>query len=300
MDRVLQVGTLKGTVEVSGITFSGGFGPGPGGGVFVAGPRSILLRDVAIRDNTSLFGFGGGLAIGAIDFATLRNVTLSGNHCPENRGGGAYISAGVPDSVDLINVTVSGNSALTGGGLYLFLSGFFNLRNVTVADNTAPIVSGIIGDFTVRLNYFNVLVSNNDCGYISAIPVSNDHSMEGPTDTCFVPGTGDGRGIPDLMLGPLADNGGPTITHALLPGSPAIDAALDADCPADDQRGFGRPVDGDGDSIARCDVGAFEAGAVAASPLEIPALGSLGLLILVCLLGGCAVVVLERRSRSQP
>ncbi|MCP4661256.1 MAG: hypothetical protein GY856_38115, partial [bacterium] len=171
--------------------------------------------DLAITGNTSLAGYGGGIAIGAIDQAIVRNVTLSGNSCPQGRGGGAYISApGVFDFVDLVNVTVSGNSAFGGGGLDLYGDGYFDLVNVTVADNTAAIVSGILGDTSIRLRYFNVLVSNNDCGYISAIPLSNDHSMEGPTDTCFVPGTGDFRGVADLRLGPLADNGGPTMTHA--------------------------------------------------------------------------------------
>ena len=64
-----------------------------------------------------------------------------------------------------------------------------------------------------------------------------------------------GRQRPDRrrrLLGPLADNGGPTLTHALLAGSPAIDAADAAACPATDQRGVVRPRD------AGCDVGAFE------------------------------------------
>ena len=54
------------------------------------------------------------------------------------------------------------------------------------------------------------------------------------------------------MIGPLVDNGGPTLTHALQAGSPAIDAADDAVCPATDQRGVDRPQG------AACDVGAYE------------------------------------------
>ena len=62
----------------------------------------------------------------------------------------------------------------------------------------------------------------------------------------------------DPLLGPLADNGGKTLTHGLLPGSMAIDAGHKAGCPEKDQRGYSRPADGDEDGTAECDIGAFE------------------------------------------
>jgi hypothetical protein len=59
-------------------------------------------------------------------------------------------------------------------------------------------------------------------------------------------------------LDPLADNGGPTQTHGLQDDSPAIDVGDNNGCPATDQRGVSRPVDGDSDGTATCDIGAFE------------------------------------------
>ena len=103
----------------------------------------------------------------------------------------------------------------------------------------------------------NTIVANNlpvDCA-VTAI-TSNDHNLDSD-GTCYL---GQPHDLPnaDPRLGPLQDNGGPTFTHALLFGSPAIDAGDDLVCPATDQRGEPRPQDGDGDGTYACDIRAFE------------------------------------------
>jgi uncharacterized repeat protein (TIGR01451 family)/MYXO-CTERM domain-containing protein len=77
-------------------------------------------------------------------------------------------------------------------------------------------------------------------------------------DTCNLDETGDMGDVADVGIGPLEDNEGPTLTHALLEGSPAIDTGDNDACPNNDQRGSIRPADGDEDGTFVCDIGAFE------------------------------------------
>src|SRR5438552_2553079 len=127
-----------------------------------------------------------------------------------------------------------------GGGVYN--QGTLTLTDVIVADSTSA--DSCAGSGTLTSQGHN-LDSGNTCGFT------------GPGDLVDM----------DPRLGPLQDNGGPTPTQALLPGSPAIDAGGD-DCPPPltDQRGFSRPADGNGDGIATCDIGAFELGAAPPCP----------------------------------
>ena len=84
---------------------------------------------------------------------------------------------------------------------------------------------------------------------------SEGYNIESPGNTCGFDQTGDQASVPDPMLGPLQNNGGPTETHALEQGSPAINQIPQADCGVTtDQRGEPRPETGG----TLCDVGAFE------------------------------------------
>ena len=76
-----------------------------------------------------------------------------------------------------------------------------------------------------------------------------------------------GPSIDPAIIIPLANNGGPTWTHALPANSPAVDWVDSGLCPKTDQRGFRRPLDGNGDGIAFCDIGAFERGLPVYLPL---------------------------------
>jgi hypothetical protein len=196
------------------------------------------------------------------------NSTISGNTALAH-GGGIYnqgvallqpalLQVGPVPTVILNHSTITGNTAnaglnsdfsadFWGGGIFNepvpaeieFEPGEILTMNTIVAGNAAD--EGEVLEL-------NALVASNCAG---EEPVSDGHNLEN-ADTCGFDGAGDLANT-DPKLGALADNGGPTLTHALLEGSPAIDkAAGGTSCPATDQRGTTRPQ-GPG-----CDIGAYE------------------------------------------
>jgi beta-glucanase (GH16 family) len=201
-----------------------------GGGIYSFFNTTIVVMRSTISGNVA-GDVGGGLR--TLGNATIDNSTLSGNTSTAWHGGAAFSTDGV---VDVSNSTVTGNIAPggTAGGLFLGTFGpgnaTLNLQNTIVAGN---------GDFGCFLAPFGA-------GIVAINSLGNSVYSDG---TCFP--VGSDQVVGDAGLGPLSDNGGPTMTHALLPGSPAKDTADNAFCPAVDQRG--EPRD-DG----ACDGGAFE------------------------------------------
>ena len=295
-DRVFEI-RPGATIILTGVTIRNGNpgGGANGGGIIVTGgtPRSKLtLVNSAVLNNTATSGGGiqnlgngattsientwisaniaavAGGGISNTGVLSLLNSTLDQNQA---RTGGAIDHSGF--TLNLTNVTISGNNASDdGGGVYNRADAI--LLNVTLNGNTAggPQTGGNIFNDTASLSIKNSIVANSDtdgnCFNSEGFLNSQGHNLESG-NTCGFTSTGDQLNI-DPLLGDLQDNGGSTFTHALLAGSPAIDQGDNASCPKTDQRGFTRPVDGDGNGSAVCDIGSFELNGAAPTSTPSP------------------------------
>jgi CSLREA domain-containing protein len=271
----------RGTINLINSSVQGNFtgkgsssGPpkgGNGGGIYNSGSATLNVFNSVISGNATgntlsssgTDGDGGGIYNAGT--AILKNTTISGNTTStgtNGRGGqGAGINNAIGGTLALSNSTVVNNIASSGvggsvgGGISGGTGGSGSLANTLVANNNAGNGKDLAGFFNSQ--DFNLIRD----------PVGADFAG---TTTHNITGQ-------DPLLGPLASNGGPTQTHALLAGSPALDAGGNANIPADtfdldgdtnttepvpyDQRGPGflRVVDGpDADATATVDIGAFE------------------------------------------
>ena len=263
--RVFHVGPAT-TVVISGLTItngSAGVPDGNGGGIYNE-HGSLTINDCAITNNTGLQSGGGiyndGESQGG---ATLdvNNSTLSGNSAVVSSGGAIY-NAGIAGDghLHISNSTVSGNSAFDGAGIVnaAGLQGgnaTLQLSNSTLNANSAQGVGSSIynlaGFGQAVVDITNTILKAggtagnifNDAGTVTSLGYNLSNDDAGG----FFTGPGDQINT-DPMLGPLQDNGGPTSTHELLPGSPAINAGDPnfAPPPFFDQRGpgFDRVVNG--------------------------------------------------------
>jgi hypothetical protein len=198
-----------GTLTVSGSRLSGNGAPGHGGGIYNAG--TLAVTDSTLSDNSA----GGGGGISNAGTLTVTNSTLSGNSAFD--GGGGIYNAG---TLAVTDSTLSGNS-VEGSELFLFGGGIFNAGTLTV---TASIFANNIGG-SLGLSFGAIVSKGHNLFSDSPFGALNPTDL---TDT-------------NPLLGPLADNGGPTQTMALLPGSLAIDAGVAVPGVSTDQRGVPRP-----------------------------------------------------------
>ncbi len=201
--------------------------------------------------------FGGGIYNGGV--LRLFAVTLRDNIAPI--GGAVYNEKDA--QLDIVNSTLSGNIAsdpgfgCDGGG---FGGGIGNdggrvtLRNTTISDNEGPCGGGIYQS-AGRVRLVNTIVDEGrffspSCDIEGGALESSGYNMDSD-GSCGLDHPRD-QASSDPLLGSLADNGGPTLTHALLAGSPAIDRGTLAAAPLEDQRGIPRPQG------PKIDIGAFE------------------------------------------
>ncbi len=237
---------------------------------------AVEIRRSTISGNTTesladLSGFGGGICTGD-NTTIIANSTISGNEAwgaatpggsMTGRGGGVMVVGGAsytPPSVDTLMI----------------------IEDSTILDNTAETFGGgiaanrYVGTMAVTVELRNTIVAENfegggavlgNCVEESPATVSSLDFNLADDVTCNLVGTDD-LVVVDVMLGVLADNGGPTLTHLPEIGSPAIDSGDDALCPATDQRGYMRPWDGDGNGQVHCDRGAVELNAHFADGFE--------------------------------
>ena len=241
-----------GNVFLTDTTVSGNSASSSGSGAGITG-ATVALTDSTVSGNSA--AFGGGINASTV---TLTRSTVSGNSAG-TAGGGIY--AGL--SVTLDNSTLSGNSSDWGGAVYQGGGTTLHSTNSTITGNSATTEGGGIwtaGAATLRNTIIagNTAPTGDNCQHPSGSGTFTSQGYNISNDaSCNLIATGD-QPSTNPMIGALDANGGPTKTHVLLAGSPAIDAGDDGNCPATDQRGIARPQDGNDDGAAACDIGAVE------------------------------------------
>jgi len=216
-----------------------------GGGIYNAATMS--LKGVTVNNNNALVYSGGVFNSNSL---SVTNSTISGNRATSS-GGGIYNhgTAFINNSTITQNTaSSSGDAGYVGGGVYAEPISTSIIRNTILFDNHhrrnfTPYDDDCYGTLTTQ--HYNLVGTLTDC------TLANNQGLDLIGD--------------DPLLGALAYNGGSTLTHALLDGSPAIDAANPNGCYDHlgtflivDQRGFPRNWDGNGDGEARCDIGSYE------------------------------------------
>ena len=277
--RIFQILPTSVIASISGLTIANGNGSN-GGGILNFG--TLTLANSAISGNVANESSGGGIC-NSSGTLTITNSTISGNSSTVDGGGGIWNFAG---TLTLTNCTISGNSATDvfnglglGGGIHNSDGGTLILTNSTIAGNTGQSRAGGIRNTSgSTLRAKNTIIALNTAptgpDVDGALTSENFNLIGNNSGATITPAQfSDQIGTAGSPINPMLDpllqnNGGPTLTRALLAGSPAIDKGHGSGATTD-QRGFPRPIGlpavGDGDGS---DIGAFEFGS-AATPVQV-------------------------------
>lgn len=267
-------------VTIENVTIQHGNTAGSGGGIFVGSTNNVTLENVIVARNNAA---GGGGGIDNEGTLTILNSRISDNIAAGSDGGGGILNGETPSTNGTLTVTASTidtNIATTGngGGIHNVLGdttiinstlstnntgnaggAIFNVASVdvstsvefsTLSGNTALSFPGVFNDgggTTSSLTFTSSILTNHggsDCGF-SFVTGSSNYLADDASCTGRI------GAVTNFDI-TLADNGGPTQTHALLSLSNAIDAATACPPSGTDQRGAARPYNG------FCDIGAFE------------------------------------------
>jgi hypothetical protein len=263
-------------VSLTGMTLQNGRTMGSGAAALVDSGSSLTLSDCTLTDNRAA---GSGGAIEDQGSVTVQDCVLVANGA-STVGGAIDATSATNPMLSVSDSTIAGNSGMAaGGGLALSHSaspmtvdgdtvdGNFSHSGANVSVATGSPVASPQFENTIVADGLGPAATNCD-----APVVSLGHNLEDGT-SCGFTAPGDLSGV-DSGLGPLQDNGGPTETMALLPGSPAIDAGS-GQCDASDQRGVSRPQG------LVCDIGAYEVAPPAGGSASTLALSSSAATIVV-------------------
>ncbi len=250
-----------------------------GGGINLNRLNHIALNNSTISNNLSEFGGGIGSYTTSFDDTlnsiSLTNSTVSGNTASDYGGG----LLGFDVSLDITNSTLTGNSALRGGG-GIIVGNLPGGNGVTNTTSSLNIINSIIAGNNGGSSYDEIFDITADSTFTlsrnlfgdNSNSIANAFAFSAPIgNNIFATNDGSQPTALSAILAPLANNGGPTQTHALVMGSPAIGVANTAECPNNDQRGQSRdadslfiPVVAKNGNLAvislggDCDIGSFE------------------------------------------
>ncbi len=278
--RILSIATGA-NVTLKNVTLRGGHINANGAGILNAG--SLTIEDSVISGNNAGSANGGGIyndASGTI--VLISGSTISGN---DARAGGGIHNAGkltklthstlstndgeqggglhnLGTVTTIVNTTLSGNNANFGGGI-LNAATISTLANSTIAKGSATQTGGGIDSSGTITLLSSTIIADNTAGgagsdlRVDTLTTAKDNLIENTTGHGIVDGNNGNLVGRDPRLAALANNGGPTLTHAWLSGSPVIDAGNNDQNLTSDQRGY------DSRSVNGADIGAFEGGALA-------------------------------------